>query len=193
MSREIDDTIYYSDFSNKYIDGIIDVGVRNFGENYITREEILNYVNKDNEMCTIAIGTDTNKVLGYSLFFEENIDEAAKDFNIPKEELVLIAGSNKKICHAKSIAVSKDYTGKGIGYNLFNKTLNKAKNLGHKVVLCPAWKRGDVVPLEKILLKTGFTYFKTVSNMWKNEKKYMCVDCKGPCTCDAEIYYKLLS
>lgn len=185
--------ILYSDFSNEYIDDIIDIGVKNFGENYITREEILKYVNKDNEMCTLAIDADTNKLMGYCLFFAQSVKEAQKDFNISNEELNLFKGLNlnKEICHAKSISISSECKGRGIGYELFKKTLDKAKKLGYKLVLCPAWKRGDFIPVEKILLKTGFTYLKTVSNMWEDNKDYKCVDCNGPCKCDAAIYYKI--
>ncbi|MDQ5983709.1 MAG: hypothetical protein RUMPE_00735 [Eubacteriales bacterium SKADARSKE-1] len=186
-------TVFYSDFSSKYIDDIIDIGTQSFGENYITREEILKHIKEDNEMCTLAIDADTNEVLGYCLFFEENMDSAQKDFKIPKEELISITGSNSNICHAKSIAVRKNCESKGIGYNLFEKTLNKAKKMGYKIAWCPAWKRGDFIPAEKVLLKSGFKYFKTVSNMWEKDKSYKCIDCKGPCKCDAAIYYKLLN
>lgn len=185
--------VHYSDFSHEYIDGIIDIGIKSFGENYITKEEILKYVNKDNEMCTLAIDKNTNEILGYCLFFEENMDKAEKDFHIPKTDLISITGSDSSICHAKSIAIRKTCESRGIGFNLFDKTINKAKNLGYKVAWCPAWKRGDFIPVEKVLLKSGFTYFKTVSNIWEKDKNYKCVDCNGPCKCDAAIYYKLLN
>lgn len=187
------DTVHYTDFSNEYIDSIIDIGTKSFGNNYITRDEILKCIDKDNNMCTLAVDKDTNEVLGYCLFFGENMDKAQENFRIPKEELIAVTGSDSSICHAKSIALRKEYEGRGIGGNLFNKTLNKAQKIGYKVAWCPAWKRGEFIPAEKVLLKNGFTYFKTVSNIWEKDKNYRCVDCKGPCKCDAAIYYKVLN
>lgn len=184
--------VTYSNFANEYLDDMINVAVGRFGENYIDRKKILDHVNCDNEMCTLALDENGN-VLGYCLFFEDNMNSAEKDFKIPKQELISVTGSDSSICHTKSMALRKDCEKMGLGYNLFNRTLNKAQKIGYKAAWCPAWKRGSYVPVKNVLLKSGFTFFKTVHRIWEDDKNYTCVECNGPCKCDAAIYYKILN
>jgi len=190
---ESEEKISYVDFDDRYLDGILDVAIDRFGENYISKKQILDLVKRDNSMCSVAVNERNNDVLGYCLFFEENMDKASNDFKISKEEMISVTGSDSSICHAKSMALRRGSEKKGLGYNLFNRTLDKAKNIGYKVAWCPAWKRGDYIPAEKVLLRSGFSFFKTVHRIWENDKLYKCIDCKGPCKCDAAVYYKILN
>ena len=188
-----DELVQYVDFDERHLDGMLDIAIDRFGENYIDRDKILHFVNKDEAMCSIAVEKDTKDVLGYCLFFEENMDRASKDFKIPKEEMIAVTGSDSSLCHTKSMALKRGSERKGLGYNLFNRTLDKAQKIGYKVAWCPAWKRGDDMPVEKVLLRSGFNYFKTVHRIWEDDKTYRCIDCNGPCKCDAAVYYKILN
>lgn len=187
------ETVQYVDFDERYLDSVLDIATDRFGENYINREQILGLTSKDDAMCSIAVDGEAKDVLGYCLFFEENMESASKAFKIPKDEMIAVTGSDSSLCHTKSMALRKGAEKRGLGYNLFNRTLDKAQKIGYKVAWCPAWKRGDYIPVEKVLLRSGFNYFKTVHRMWEDDKDYRCIDCKGPCKCDAAVYYKILN
>lgn len=185
--------VQYVDFDERYLDGMLKIAIDRFGENYIDKNKILSLADKDEAMCSLAVSADTKDVLGYCLFFEENMEKASKDFKIPKDEMIAVTGSDSSLCHAKSMALKRGSEKRGLGYNLFNRTLDKAQKIGYKVAWCPAWKRGDFIPVEKVLLRLGFNYFKTVHRIWEDDKDYKCIECHGPCKCDAAVYYKILN
>ncbi|MBR1779767.1 MAG: hypothetical protein IJ758_04650 [Clostridia bacterium] len=186
-----DELVRYIDFSEKYLDGILEIASARFGENYITKDQIFDLAG--NEMCSLAIGARDIDVLGYCLFYEENLDKASRDFKIPKEDMISVTGSDSYICHTKSMALREGVEKRGLGYNLFKRTLDKAKHLGYKIAWCPAWKRGNYIPVEKILSKCEFDFFRIVPRLWEDDKSYKCVECGGPCRCDAAVYYKILN
>lgn len=144
-------------------------------------------------MCTVAIDKIKDEVLGYCIFFEESLKKAEKHFKIPVEELISVTGSGESICHTKSIALRGNCEKAGIGTELFKQTLDKAQKLGYKVAWCPAWIRENYVPVGNVLKRNDFTYYKTVGNLWEDDKDYKCIVCSGPCKCNAAVYYKILN
>ena len=186
-------SIDYKDFSLEYLDDILNIANSRFGKNYYTRESFIKNLDESKGMCTVAVNRSNNEVLGYCIFFEENLDKAEKHFKIPKEELEAIAGSGDPVCHTKSLALKEGCEKFGIGTELFRKTLDKATDLGYKAAWCPAWVRNDYIPVGNVLKKNDFTYYKTVGDLWKDDKDYHCVVCGGPCRCNAAVYYKILN
>lgn len=185
--------IEYKNFSSKYLDDIIKIANKRFGKNYYNRENFIENLNKSKGMCTVAIDKLKNEVLGYCIFFEESLKKAEKHFKIPIEELVSVTGSGESICHTKSIALKENCEKAGIGTELFRITLDKAQKLGYKVAWCPAWIRENYIPVGNVLKRNNFTYYKTVGNLWEDDKDYKCVVCSGPCKCSAAVYYKILN
>lgn len=185
--------IEYKNFSSEYLDEIINIANARFGANYYTKDSFMENLKSSKGMCTVAIDKDSNEVLGYCIFFEESIENAEKYFKVSKEELINVGNSREPICHAKSLAIKEKCENIGIGTKLFELTLDKAKNLGYKTAWCSAWLKGDDIPAKDILDKSGFIYYKTVSGLWKNNNKYRCIVCNGPCRCKDAIYYKILN
>lgn len=185
--------IIFSNFDLKYIDQLVETSNNTFGSNYIDKDSILKYVGDSSEMCTMAIDKNYDKLVGCCLFYEETIADAAKRFKMLEEEIHRYAGKADTICHTKQIWVLPEFKSTGLASRIFEKTLAKAKKIGLKTVLSPAWKRGDeYIPAEGILLKQGFERIKTIPMLWFDDKDYVCVECDGPCRCDGVIYYKNL-
>ncbi len=190
--EEKNNEVAYLDFSRYFLNDMIKIADSRFGENYIKEKEILKNVETENEMCKLAVNKINGRLLGYCLFYDEDINTAEKTFKIPKEELIQVSGSSDNICHLKSLAISKDVEKSGIGQNLFGSCLEKAENLDFSAGWCPAWKRGNYVPAARILNLYGFKPYKTVSNLWFDDKEYKCIECKGPCVCECDVYFKKL-
>ena len=185
--------VEYRDFSLKYLDDIIKIANKRFGKNYYTRENFMKTLDQSKGMCTVAIDKLKDEVLGYCIFFEESLKKAEKHFKIPVEEFISVTGSGESICHTKSIALRGNCEKAGIGTELFKQTLDKAQKLGYKVAWCPAWIRENYVPVGNVLKRNDFTYYKTVGNLWEDDKDYKCIVCSGPCKCNAAVYYKILN
>lgn len=185
--------VAYKKFSPEYLDEVLKIANARFGENYYTKENFMETLNKSEGMCIVAIEKKTNEVLGYCIFYGEKLEEAEKHFKLSQEELSNISGGDEKICHTKSMAIKKKCEKAGIGSTLFEKTLEEAQKLGYKTALCPAWEINGQVPVANILDKNDFVYHSTVGDLWKDDENYKCVVCNGPCRCNAAIYYKKFS
>ena len=190
---KIGSNIEYRNFDAKYLDEIVNIANSRFGKNYYSNENFMKTLERSKGMCSVAVDKNTNEVLGYCIFFEEDLKNAEKHFKIPEEELAYVSGSGESICHTKSIALKENCEKLGIGMGLFTRTLEKAKNLGYKSAWCPAWIHHGYIPVGNVLKKNNFTYYKTVGNLWEDDNDYKYIVCHGPCKCDAAIYYKILN
>lgn len=180
------------DYSPEFGDQYVEFANETFGKNYISKDELLTHVNRENEICTIAVEEKTNKLVGFCIFYEETPEETMKNFQLSQDEFDKLCEKGKNICHVKSISIKEDHKKTGLSFELFERNVAKAKKLGFSVALVGAWKRGDYVPAKKLLVNHGFLKLKTVPYLWYDDKNYNCVDCNGPCKCDGVVYYKNL-
>ena len=122
-----------------------------------------------------------------------NLEGLAKEFKLNKYEIKRIVGNDERICVAKSLVLQKDSEKAGLATELTRRGLEKAKRMGFYSCWSPLWIRKDgAVPAEHVIKRNGFTFYKVVHMLWVDDKDYKCLDCNGPCKCDAAIYYKIL-
>lgn len=181
------------DFSKDYIKQVVNLANERFGKGYINEKKLLDYITSDKLFGTLIINKKNNNLLGYAIFLEKTLNDVKTDLKLsPKDIDNITEGLNENLCYIKSIALKKEYEKIGLGSKIFVETINKAIDKSLKIGICPAWKRKNEVPLKNVLLKSGFKYYNTVPLLWIDDKEYECVECKGPCCCDGEIYYKKL-
>lgn len=97
----------------------------------------------------------------------------------------------------KTIYVSENSQGKGVGYTLLKGILDEVIEKGVHEVECVAWKNtlGNINS-EKLLIKGGFTRFTELTLFYHDDsikKGYICPHCKGtPCMCSAVVFKKYI-
>jgi len=97
----------------------------------------------------------------------------------------------------KSIAVLKEYHGRGVGYGLFLEAQNRLKALGANSVVVPAWKSRSKFNLNGILEKFGYSLLYTNPTYWASgcdAKEFICPErTEKGCHCQAVFYSKIVS
>ena len=75
---------------------------------------------------------------------------------------------------------------------LVDLALEQARAAGADTAMCLAWVTKGRVPMGGNLLASGFSYLRDAHRVWYDNENLVCPYCKGRCTCDAAIYYKIL-
>lgn len=186
-------TIKYTDFSLRYLSSMVELGVERFGEKYTNEDKLRAYVENRKNICKLVLDTENDRLLGFFLMHETNLEGLAKEFKLNKYEIKRIVGNDERICVAKSLVLQKDSEKAGLATELTRRGLEKAKRMGFYSCWSPLWIRKDgAVPAEHVIKRNRFIFYKVVHMLWVDDKDYKCLDCNGPCKCDAAIYYKIL-
>lgn len=186
-------TIKYTDFSLRYLSSMVELGVERFGEKYTNEDKLRAYVENRKNICKLVVDTENDRLLGFFLMHGTNLEGLAKEFKLNKYEIKRIVGNDEKICVAKSLVLQKDSEKAGLATELTRRGLEKAKRMGFYSCWSPLWIRKDgAVPAEHVIKRNRFIFYKVVHMLWVDDKDYKCLDCNGPCKCDAAIYYKIL-
>lgn len=181
------------DFSPKYLKEMVELGNERFGENYTNESKMRAYAENENNICKLAIDTKEDKLIGFFLMHGTNISGLAKEFKLRIDEIKNFIGDNEKICVAKSLALQKNSEKSGIATELVKESLEKAKRMGFYSSWSPLWiRKNGSIPAKHVIERNGYLFYKNVHMLWVDDKNYKCLDCAGPCKCDAAIYYKIL-
>lgn len=92
----------------------------------------------------------------------------------------------------QSIGTAPAYRYRGVARRLVDLALEQARAAGADTAMCLAWVTKGRVPMGGILLASGFSYLRDAHRVWYDNENLVCPYCKGRCTCDAAIYYKIL-
>jgi len=170
-----------------HIQEIILLSNQVFGENFLTKSYLLQYINSTNHVGYVLV---TNKnLIGYLLAETLNFKQFTDSILIEKEWFKEHFKDYNNINLIQQIAINKQYQKQGFANQLIKETTNHLS-----ITCCLAWKKGKVVALKNTLLKNDFNYLRTIDNYWSKDslvKKYNCVFCgQPPCNCSAEVYIK---
>jgi len=91
----------------------------------------------------------------------------------------------------KTVVVDPDYRNVGIASRLVKEFMSRCESSGVKRITSPAWKVGDGIPAERLLLRFGFVATKIIEGYWTEDSQargYRCPTCGFPCSCDAVIF-----
>ena len=193
MQIKRDVEIRFIDFLPQFSKEMVEIGNERFGNNYTNENKLRKYAEKENNICKLAIDIKNEKLLGFFLMHGTDISGLAKEFKLTAEEIKNFIGNNEKICVAKSLVLQKNSEKGGIATELVREGIEKAKKMGFYSSWSPLWIRKDgSIPAKKVIERNGFLFYKNAHMLWVDDEDYRCVDCNGPCKCDAAIYYKIL-
>ena len=94
------------------------------------------------------------------------------------------------VAYFKSLFVSDQYQGKGLGKILSQQSMDIVKQMGGMAIICHSWLESPNNSSQKYLEKMNFKEVKKWHNFWK-EIDYSCTRCGRPCLCTASemIHY----
>ena len=186
-------TVKYIDFLPRYLGQMVELGEERFGEKYTNEDKLRAYIEKKDNICKLAVDAENDRLIGFFLMHGVSLEDLAREFKLTTREIIDVIGANKKICVAKSLVLQKDAEKSGIATELAQKGLKKAKIKGFYSCWSPLWIRKDgAIPAQHVIERIGFIFYKIVHMLWVDDKNYRCLDCNGPCKCDASVYYKIL-
>ena len=162
------------------------------GKNLYPTEEIAATLN-DQEKFFYLLKNEKDETIGYIYYFLTNEEEIAKysklDINVFRK---VYSDFNKKVGKIQSVGIKKEYRGNELAVEMMRFILKEMKKLGIDITFIVCWKPGGFLPLGKTLAKCQFNYLTEAKKIWYDDMELICPHCKGRCSCDAEIYYKLL-
>ncbi len=173
--------------SNEHLVDVVRIGNERFGEDYLNHNLLKSQLERNSLVGFVAMDGDTlaGFVYGYQTSVSVMIDIKLKEFF---QDLLL--PSNEPIGIFKTIAVSREYAGKGLGKTLANALLKKLVERTPKVYTV-IWKQSENKSNEIVFGKLGFKEITTVQNYWESESLqlyYSCNICGSPpCKCSAAV------
>lgn len=162
------------------------------GKNLYPKEEIAATLN-DQEKFFYLLKNEKDETIGYIYYFLTNEEEIAKysklDINVFRE---VYSNFDKKVGKIQSVGIKREYRGNELAVEMMQFILKEMKKANIDITFIVCWKPGGILPLGKTLAKCQFDYLTEAKKIWYDDMELICPHCKGRCSCDAEIYYKLL-
>lgn len=159
-----------------------------YGTGYICREDYDRWL-KNPELFKIAL--IEGDFAGFAVMLPAGVSEVMKHMGMPEQDVRRISG-NKPALIYKSAAVQKKYEHRGVMKAMAAEGIRQARRLGYGSLYGSAWVYDGQVPIEGTFRAFGFQRLYARHMLWYGNENYRCVVCKGRCTCDAMIYYKIL-
>lgn len=185
--------VEFIDFSPDYLDSMVELGEERFGEMYTNKDKLYSYVIDKKNICKLAIDKENNRLLGFFLSHSTDVPNLSEEFKLSESDIRNVVGGHENLCVAKSLVLQKDAEKYGLATELVREGMEKAKKMGYYSAWSPLWIRKDnSIPAKKVIERNGFKFSEISHMLWVDDKDYKCVDCHGPCKCDAAIYYKIL-
>jgi len=171
-----------------YFDTIMQECNARFGNGYMTREVYSHWMEHP-DMIQIALVD--GKFAGYSSMMPVTLEDVLTKMKVDRADVERISGGFP-IIYYKSTVIPFEYEGRGIFQALAKVAIQTSLDQGYGSMFSTAWSYGGYTPLARPFQRLGFEHLYRRGMLWYDDKGYTCVICKGPCKCDAEIYYKKL-
>lgn len=163
------------------------------GSNYLTEEELLEYVEASN---ILVITSDlAHTITGFSIVCQLNTSSVLDRLFLSQHTIEERFDLDKKVGFRKITAVHPDHQGKGIAGRLFEQGehfLQQECSSAFSICWTPYPGKGR--PIEQLLKKNGYQSWVEIPQYWKEDslkKKYDCPVCgQPPCLCAATIFDK---
>lgn len=145
------------------IDEILAIADLQLGEKYITVDDL--------SACNVIVAEDADlqKCVGFCLSYIGQNGDA----------------------YVRTVAVSNDYSGQGIGTALIAKSVEYLKGIGARKIMSPLWKHDRIVNSDVIFRRNGFLPVREIPDYWyadSLEKGYSCPVCGKGCHCTCVMY-----
>lgn len=159
-----------------------------YGPGYMTPEVYAHWMEHP-DMIQIALVD--GQYAGYSSMLPVTPEEVTRLMKVDRADVERVAG-DRPILYYKSTVIPYAFEGRGHFQALAHAAMDTARAQGYGSMFSTAWTYDGYTPLERPFKRLGFVRLYRRGMLWYEDKNYTCVVCKGPCKCDAEIYYKIL-
>jgi GNAT superfamily N-acetyltransferase len=169
--------------STSYFPECIEIFNQEFGKDYLTTKQLNEQFKNNNFLGYCLISGASKKLIGLCFGYINYVINS--QFGL---------SSTKKYVYIKSIAVQKNYHGRGVGKKLLDEFLKKAEEIKQDV-FSTVWvkENGDSV-FESMLIKSNFDLHSEHLNYWKESsliEQFKCIKCGNPpCTCTMRVFVK---
>jgi ribosomal protein S18 acetylase RimI-like enzyme len=161
------------------------------------RDVIASRVGRDGLIPGSNIGVSNlvpGRIVGFCLgavFTPTQLDEY---LHVDMDELPEAMRAPDKISVIRTIAVSEEYHGRGIGTELIQNSIDHCRQKESNVICSIGWREDGQVNIGGVLERLDFNRIAEYDEYWKEhslEEGYSCQSCGDPpCTCSAVLFAK---
>jgi predicted N-acetyltransferase YhbS len=180
--------------SESNVQGVIALSDDELGKDYFSQDSLSDLMKKEGMVLSVALNS-SGKVIGFILGFVARQSEI-QTFLKKIKPVELRAGINaEKIGVLKTMAISNDYKGQGIGTALIKDCISKLEMKGVSLICALAWQCEKGINVGHILENEHFEIRHELKKYWAEDsiqRNYNCPECgEPPCNCSAVIYSKM--
>lgn len=155
--------IVIRDLQSADINELLAIADVQLGENYLVAKDLLT--------CNVVVAEDValQKRVGFCLSYV----------------------GQDGVAYVRTVAVSPDYSGQGIGTALIAKSVEYLKSIDAKKIMSPLWKHDGVVNSDVVFRRNGFLPVREIPDYWYADslaKGYSCPVCGKGCHCVCVMY-----
>lgn len=164
---------------------------KQLGDGYISEKHALRLSEPDSNFMQVAELGD--ELVGFVIGLTKNPGEVREitRTTIPKH----LAFANK-IGVNKTVAVSHNHHGLGIGTMLVQTCVDEFRKRKVHALCSVAWKHKETINIQGVLKKQGFSFFAEVPGYWVDESikdDFKCPQCgPPPCHCSAVMFSQVI-
>jgi len=176
--------INYAPLAPEHFAGVIALGNKVHGDNYLTNALLSDYYTKSfvDDINASWIALNQNSVVGFRLTFAHN-QWQTDEWCTPSLWPATVAN----ICYFKCNTVDPAMQGQGIGSHLLRKSIDAAKLQGADAGLAHIWLASPGNSAFKYFTKNGGQLIKKHANKWRYAsiyEGYDCPVCAEYCECE---------
>lgn len=166
--------INYAPLAPEHFAGVIALGNKVHGDNYLTNALLSDYYTKSfvDDINASWIALNQNSVVGFRLTFAHN-QWQTDEWCTPS----LWPATAANICYFKCNTVDPAMQGQGIGSHLLRKSIDAAKLQGADAGLAHIWLASPGNSAFKYFTKNGGQLIKKHANKWRYASIYAGYDC----------------
>ena len=176
------------------IPSILNLSIPLFGEGYV--KDVSDYIHNKDGVALVA--REKDKVVGYTLAKRCEKNDLDNVFGTDEKISVDIKHADKEgsLGLIKTIGVSPQRQGHGIGELLFRETDSRLKAKGAKIVVVPGWDDNGKTNVEGLMKHFDYSPFMFDPEYWKErceQEEFQCPNKKGAeCVCGITFFKKSL-
>ena len=176
--------ISYAPLAPEHFSGVISLGNKVQGDNYLTQALLADYYAKSfvGDINASWVALNRGKVVGFRLTFAHTQWQFDKWCTPP-----LWPDMIEHVCYFKCNTVDPAMQGEGIGSELLRKSISCAKAQGADAGLAHIWLASPSNSAFKYFTKNGGQLIKKHANKWRYasiHEGYDCPVCSGYCECE---------
>ncbi|WP_430010391.1 GNAT family N-acetyltransferase [Methylophaga lonarensis] len=186
--------ITISEATEADIPSILNLSIPLFGEGYI--KDVSDYINSQDGAAFVA--RENDKVVGYALAKRCEKNDLRNLFGEDEKISVDITHADKAgyLGVIKTIGVSPQRQGHGIGEALFKEAESRLKEKGVKIIVVPGWVDNGKTNIDGLMKHFDYSPFMFDPEYWKarcEQEEFQCPNKKGTaCVCGIKFYKKSL-